>query len=210
MNCLQGEEGLALPLYATTPILPSRPARGRPVLASALKRCPDGCAAACPSVPGKPAQTQLETYVNQSENPTNDGTKPVDTFNSTSSPSLREYYAKRLEHVRQHLPEAARQLKEIGIVRVEVYYDGCGDSGQIESLHYFDAGCKQIDVTGRVKLTHDALKDLFYDLIEVRHDGWENNDGAFGQFVWELTTDTLSHSHSERYAEYDTTDHEGL
>jgi len=23
-------------------------------------------------------------------------------------------------------------LKEIGVVRIEVYYDGCGDSGQID------------------------------------------------------------------------------
>ena len=148
--------------------------------------------------------------MNQSENPTNYDTSPVDTFNSTSSPTLQEYYAKRLDHVRQHLPEAARQLKEIGVVRVEVYYDGCGDSGQIESLHYFDADYKQIDVTGRVTLTHDALVDLFYDLIEVRHDGWENNDGAFGEFTWDLAADTLSHTHSERYTECETTEHEGL
>ncbi len=148
--------------------------------------------------------------MNQSENPTSDGTKPVDTLNSTSSPSLQDYYAKRLENVRQQLPEAARQLKDAGVVRVEVYYDGCGDSGQIESIHYFDTEYKQIDPTRRVTLTHDALMDLFYDLIEVRHDGWENNDGAFGEFTWDLTAATLLHTHSERYTECETTEHEGL
>jgi hypothetical protein len=176
--------------------------RGRASLDSCARRDPEGA--------GNPAQKQLENSMNQSENETNDGAQSLDTLNPTSSPSLQEYYAKRLEHVRQQLPEAARQLKNAGVVRVEVYYDGCGDSGQIESLHYFDADYKQIDVTGRVTLTHDALMDLFYDLIEVRHGGWENNDGAFGEFAWDLTADTLSHTHSERYTEYETTEHEGL
>jgi len=149
--------------------------------------------------------------MNHSENPTNDGAMLPDKFNSTSSPSLQEYYAKRLENVRQQLPEAARQLKGIGVVRVEVDYDGCGDSGQIESIHYFDVDYKPIDLSGHVlQLTTDRLMDLFYDLIEVRHAGWENNDGAFGAFVWDLDRDTLSHSHSERYTECEITEHDGL
>ncbi len=69
--------------------------------------------------------------MNHSENPANDGAMLPDTFNSTSSSSLQEYYAKRLENVRRHLPEAGRQLKEIGVVRVEVDYDGCGDPWHI-------------------------------------------------------------------------------
>jgi hypothetical protein len=193
-----------------TPFSPSSPARGYAVLASALRADLTAALRHVLRNPGKPAQMKPENSMNQSENPTNDGTKPVDTFNSTSSSSLQEYYAKRLENVRQQLPDAARQLKDAGVVRVEVYYDGCGDSGQIESIHYFDAEYKQIDLTGRVTLTHDALMDLFYDLIEVRHDGWENNDGAFGEFTWDLTADTLLHTHSERYTECETTEHEGL
>ena len=135
--------------------------------------------------------------------------QPADP-NATSSFSLQCYYREKLENVRQQLPEAARQLKEAGVVTVEIYYDGCGDSGQIESIHCLDAACKAIDPTGRVAITDDALRDLFYDLLEARHAGWENNDGAFGQFVWDLVADTLKHSHSERYTECDTTGHEGL
>ena len=52
--------------------------------------------------------------------------------------------------------------------------------------------------------------DLFYDLIQVRHPGWENNDGAYGDFEWDLTTDTLHHTHNDRFTDYDTTEHEGL
>ncbi len=147
--------------------------------------------------------------MNHSETPIDESVQ-VQALNPTASPSLEEYYHQRLEHVRQHLPEAARQLKGIGVVRVEIYYDGCGDSGQIESIHYFDVNYTAVDPAGRVTITHDALMDLFYDLIEVRHAGWENNDGAFGNFDWNLITDTLKHEHSERYTECDTTEHEGI
>jgi hypothetical protein len=114
---------------------------------------------------------KLEKLMIYSQDPTN-GNVAADALNSTTSPSLQEYYQKRLEHVRQHLPEAARQLKEIGVVKVEVYYDGCGDSGQIESIHYFDGNYKSIDPTGRVTITDDALTNLFYDLLELRYAGW--------------------------------------
>jgi hypothetical protein len=135
---------------------------------------------------------------------------PVEELNSTTSCGLMEYYEKRLEHARQHLPEAARQLKEIGVVSIEVYYDGCGDSGQIESIHYFDANYRSIDPAGRVTITDEELMNLFYDLLEVRQAGWENNDGAFGSFDWNLTTDYLNHTHSMRYTECETTEYEGL
>jgi hypothetical protein len=152
---------------------------------------------------------KLEKLMNHSEDPTNKSV-PADALNSTTSPSLQEYHQKRLEHVRQQLPEAARQLKGIGVVSIEVYYDGCGDSGQIESIHYLDTNYKAIDPTGRVTITDDVLTDLFYDLLEARYAGWENNDGAFGSFEWNLITDALKHEHSERYIECETTEHEGI
>jgi hypothetical protein len=147
--------------------------------------------------------------MNHLDTPTS-SSEPVEELNSTTSCGLMEYYEKRLEHARQHLPEAARQLKEIGVVSIEVYYDGCGDSGQIESIHYFDVNYKSIDPAGRVTITDEDLMDLFYDLLEVRQAGWENNDGAFGSFDWNLTTDYLNHTHSQRYAECETTEYEGL
>jgi hypothetical protein len=52
--------------------------------------------------------------------------------------------------------------------------------------------------------------DLFYDLTQARHPGWENNDGAFGEFEWNLTGDTLTHTHNDRFTDYDTTEHEGV
>ncbi len=128
----------------------------------------------------------------------------------TNSPSLEAYFQEKLGNIRRALPEAARQLKEAGVEVVHVNYDGCGDSGQIESVTYLGEGGKPVDLTAEVAITEDQLTNLFYDLLETRHPGWENNDGACGEFQWNLTSDALHHSHNERFTDYDTTEHEGV
>src|SRR5580658_1967264 len=145
----------------------------------------------------------------QSDKPSTD-TSPDVVPNATSSFSLEQYHKERLANVRKHLPVAAEQLKAAGVARVDISYDGCGDSGQIEDVRYFDANRKMMELPGTLTITEDALRELFYDLLETRHAGWENNDGAFGEFEWDLNADTLKHSHSERYVECETTEHDGL
>ena len=145
----------------------------------------------------------------ESDKPSADAS-PDAVTNETSSFSLERYYKEGLANVRKNLPVAAEKLKVAGVARVDIYYDGCGDSGQIEDVRYFDAQRKMIDRPCTVTMSEDALRELFYDLLETRHAGWENNDGAFGDFEWDLIADTLKHSHSDRYVECETTEHEGL
>jgi len=52
--------------------------------------------------------------------------------------------------------------------------------------------------------------ELFYDLTQARHPGWENNDGACGEFEWDLAAETLEHTHNDRFTDYHTTEHEGV
>jgi hypothetical protein len=156
-----------------------------------------------------PPKTQSENLMTQSDKPSTDGS-PDAAPNATSSFLLEQYYRERLENVRQHLPVAAQQLKAAGVARVDIYYDGCGDSGQIEDVRYFDAQRQWIKSPPPFTITEDALRELFYDLLETRHAGWEIDDGAFGEFEWDLIADTLKHSHSQRYTECETTEHEGL
>ena len=129
---------------------------------------------------------------------------------STSSDSLAQYERERLDNVRRHLPEARRQLQEAGIDRVQILYDGCGDSGCIESITYTDGQGSTVDPAGTLAMTEEQLMDLFYDLTQARHPGWENNDGAYGEFHWNLKDDALKHIHNDRFTDYDTTEHEGL
>src|SRR5450631_2221151 len=84
----------------------------------------------------------------------------------TFSFSLAQYERERLENVRRHLPEARRQLKEAGIDSVHIHYDGCGDSGSIESITYTDGQGTVVDLAGKLAMTEDQLMDLFYDLTQ--------------------------------------------
>jgi len=128
----------------------------------------------------------------------------------TSSFSLEQYYRDKLENVRRRIPQVAGQLKDAGVVRVRIQYDGCGDSGQIESVECLDADGKARDPIGQIGISEDELMDLFYDLTQARHPGWENNDGAYGEFEWDIASGALQHIHNERFTDYETTEHQGL
>ena len=128
----------------------------------------------------------------------------------TESDSLQDYSRRSLENVRQRLPQAARELVAAAVARVLVRYDGCGDSGEIDEVEYLAADGARLDLAGMVSISEETLMDLFYDLMQVRHPGWENGDGAYGDFFWNLTDDTLHHTHNDRFTDYETTEHEGL
>ena len=91
-------------------------------------------------------------------------------------------------------------LENHGIVLITVDFDGCGDSGQIEGIFAFDEHGEvalptegfiapsevdeaHIDAPEPIK---DAIETLAYDLLETEHDGWEINDGAYGEFRFDV------------------------
>jgi hypothetical protein len=93
-------------------------------------------------------------------------------------------------------------LSAAGITHVAIGFDGEGDSGQIDGAAAF-AGDKSVDFpTTTVKIysaqsgcedlaTHEtslreAVEELCYAYLEQEHCGWENNDGAFGEFAFHV------------------------
>jgi len=128
----------------------------------------------------------------------------------SSSDPLQRYYQQGLDNVRQQLPLLAKELSAVGIVCVEVNYDGVGDSGQIESMAFFDKSREVPFPKGHVSLTVQQIEALFYDLLEARHPGWENEDGAFGEFRWDVACGGLLHTHHARFTDYETTEQEGV
>lgn len=99
-------------------------------------------------------------------------------------------------------------LSAAGITRISVNFDGCGDSGQIDALHA-RSGEQIIDLPQTpVELAstdfHDeetrrqtmplpsAIETLCYDLLESRYGGWENNEGAFGDFTFDVAERTIA------------------
>jgi hypothetical protein len=126
------------------------------------------------------------------------------------SDELKKYRSDKLKNVRDQLPRLLVQLSDAGVVSAHVSYDGCGDSGQIEDVTFTDAEGKAIYPCDQTTFSEDQIMDLFYDLLEARYPGWENNDGAYGDFTWQLIDNKLQHTHNARFTDCDTTEIEGL
>ena len=55
---------------------------------------------------------------------------------------------------------------------------------------------------------HDAIERLAYDLLEETHGGWENNEGAYGEFVFDVAGRTIRLEYNERVMETEYSEHE--
>jgi len=115
-------------------------------------------------------------------------------------------------------------LAAAGITMVEVTFDGAGDSGQIESIdaRIGDANC-DLPVGSVVLLdpSHDgshadrsemsvrqAIETLAYRCLEETHGGWENSEGAYGTFIFDVAERTIALDYYERVIESEHSAHE--
>jgi len=107
-------------------------------------------------------------------------------------------------------------LRQAGIARLEIRFDGYGDSGAIEEIVCLDAAgqvlaCPEIaieiapgdssDECGEVRheLLRGALESLGYLALERHHPGWELNDGAAGELVIDVAAASFTLECSLRY-----------
>jgi hypothetical protein len=54
----------------------------------------------------------------------------------------------------------------------------------------------------------EAIETLCYDLLRQTHAGWENNDGAFGDFTFDVPARTISLDHNDRYTAIESYTHQ--
>ena len=148
-------------------------------------------------------------------------TNTFDTTSSTDSLSS-DWGAKSAAHNRLHEKLQPRNkaalfdaLAAAAITHVFVNFDGCGDSGQIESVEAEADGSTVAmpeatveiarAVWGQAEPEHstvtvsDAVEQLAYDFLTDTHDGWENNDGAYGDFTFDVAARTITLDYNERY-----------
>jgi len=100
------------------------------------------------------------------------------------------------------------RLQEAGIARVEIRFDGCGDSGAVEDCACLDAAgaavpCTDVtlmegeagnsdgDGSAELHSLEQALEQLTYLALERHHPGWEINDGACGELVIDVAEATF-------------------
>lgn len=98
-------------------------------------------------------------------------------------------------------------LEAQGVVLVTVDFDGCGDSGQIEGISAFDEHGEVALPEDKLAIAKtdseptiapdesepvkDVIESLAYDLLQSEHGGWENNEGAYGEFRFDVADRTI-------------------
>ena len=114
-------------------------------------------------------------------------------------------------------------LAAAGVTLIVVSFDGYGDSGQIENVEV-KAGDTVVampestieiaeavwdqPVPNRTTISiADLIERLVYDLLTDTHCGWENNDGAYGDFTFDVAERTVTLDYNERYTASDYSQH---
>lgn len=113
-----------------------------------------------------------------------------------------------------------------GVKVVTVTFDGGGDSGQIEEVDV-PRKVASIVVEGakvsngktwspdgyKESYKHDPtvrelIESLCYSALETMYGGWENNDGAFGEFRFLVKDRVVAFDFNQRYTDSELHEHE--
>lgn len=107
-------------------------------------------------------------------------------------------------------------LRLAGIAYVIVSFDGYGDSGQIEEIDGRNADGDSVqlppatitfrsvdwqssEIIPRQMTLEKAIEHMAYDFLSDSHGGWENNDGAYGEFCFDAREGTIHLDYNERF-----------
>jgi hypothetical protein len=115
-------------------------------------------------------------------------------------------------------------LAAAGITAVIVSFDGYGDSGQIENIEPFNGNDPaqlpdaaigyQKPAWGKTEIEqtsfaiHEVIETMAYELLSQTHCGWENNDGAYGEFTFDVSEQTITLDYNERHTSSENYTHE--
>lgn len=116
-------------------------------------------------------------------------------------------------------------LAAAGIATATVTFNGSGDEGQIEevaahagngqprdlpggAIEHKEIGFGDVEPTISMIPVRGALENLAYALLGQTHDGWENGDGAHGEFTFDVAARSITLGFHERYIETNYHEHE--
>ena len=142
---------------------------------------------------------------------------------------------KKADRVKYHANLLFDTLAQTKVSSIEVSFEGCGDSGQIEAVDYTDANGKGIDeayldkiiVKGSEKTSYhkwdektkklvlteakegnirEIIEEVCYDKLGASHGGWELNEGSYGTFNFDVSTRKVTLEYNERIEEVRTSE----
>jgi len=102
-----------------------------------------------------------------------------------------------------------------GVTKVVVSFDGYGDSGQIEDIEALDVDGTIAMPDAMVELVESrspqtesdrsmvrietAVESLAWDVLEGTHSGWENEQGGYGDIIFDVAANSITLDYNERY-----------
>ena len=142
---------------------------------------------------------------------------------------------KKGDRVKYHSNLLFDTLAQTKVSSIEVSFEGCGDSGQIEAVDYTDANGKGIDeaylnktivkgsattaymqydektkqlVDGKSKegTIREIIEEICYDKLGASHGGWEINEGSYGTFHFDVAGRKVTLEYNERIEEVRTSE----
>ena len=124
---------------------------------------------------------------------------------------VNDFYAQILESQKRAAEQRVEtraalltELRALGVTGIEVQYEGFGDSGNVEDVVVTP------DTITLAEALRRRVEDFGWDFAYSLSPGFENNEGGYGELLWSLEADRIDVSHSNRYIETNTTEHEGL
>ncbi len=153
-------------------------------------------------------------------------TEPTDVSVSPSDPwqqQERAYARIASEILLANKTSLFDALAAAGITIVIVNFDGYGDSGQIErmeakagddvvplpkvQIETASANWASAAIDCQTRPLEEAIETLVYDVLNQEHGGWENNDGAWGEYTFDVAERTITLDYNERHMESDYSQH---
>ncbi len=138
-----------------------------------------------------------------------------DTANSNWETTQANYDRLHAELQPHNKAALFKAIAAAGVTLVVVSFDGCGDSGQIENIEVKAGEDIAALPAGEVELARaewgktdpqratvsikEAIEQLVYDFLAATHSGWEDNEGAYGEFIFDVAPRTITLDFNQRY-----------
>ena len=150
---------------------------------------------------------------------------PEPAIDETAFDRKHREYARRAEETRSANKIVLFDvLAAAGIETMTVIFDGYCDSGQIERMDVEPGQGTTLLPSDRIVIARtiwespeierqtltvrEAIETMVYDFLRQAHDGWENSDGAYGEFTFDVAERTIKLDYNERYTSSERYSHE--
>jgi hypothetical protein len=151
-------------------------------------------------------------------------TKTFKTDMASIMADIKKSQEKKAEKSKVNAKALFDTLSDTRVASIEVTFDGCGDSGQINDITFTDhrgkdLSCPKLIVKGS-HLGHQhqwdekkkefvevgggegdvsaIVEEICYDRLGAYHSGWEINEGSYGTFNFDILNRKINLEFNER------------